>query len=171
MNGVLFMLDKLERFNRSVSGWAEWIGFGAIFLMVVLTCVDVIGAKLFRTPVFGALDIMMLAQLIAISFAVAMALIMGRHVQVEFFVLLLPKRLQVVIDVIVNFLCLLLFVLIIWRLFLFGLHLQMGREESATARIHLYPFVYAAALAFIPACLVYLQQLLTSIRRTVKNES
>ena len=170
MNGVLFMLDKFERFNRSVSGWAEWIGFGALFLMVVLTCVDVIGAKLFLTPVFGALDIMMLAQLIAISFAVSMALIMGRHVQVEFFVMLLPKLLQKIIDVIVNFLCLLLFVLIIWRLFSFGHHLQTGREESATARILLYPFVYAAAAACIPACLVYLQQLLTGIRRTVKNE-
>jgi len=167
MNGVLFMLDKFERFNRSVSHWAEWIGFVALLFMMVVTCVDVIGTKFFLTPVFGALDMIMLAQLIAISFAVSLA----RHVQVEFFVLLLPKRLQKVADIIVNFLGLLLFVLIVWRLFLYGHHLQTGREESATARIQLYPFVYAAAVAFIPACLIYLQQLLTDINRTVKNES
>ncbi|MCP4261677.1 MAG: hypothetical protein GY774_29870, partial [Planctomycetes bacterium] len=70
----------LEKFNRWLSSFFEWIGFGAIFLMVVLTCVDVVGAKLFRAPVFGSLDVMMLAQLIAISFAVSMALILGRHV-------------------------------------------------------------------------------------------
>jgi len=167
MNGVLFMLDKFKRFNRLVGGWAEWIGFVALLFMMVLTCVDVIGTKVFLTPVFGALDMVMLAQLIAISFAVSLA----RHVQVEFFVLLLPKPLQKVADIIVNFLGMLLFVLIVWRLFVYGHHLQTGREESATARIALYPFVYAAAVAFIPACLVYLQQLLTGIKRTVKNES
>ena len=165
------MLEKFEKFNRTISLWIEWIGFGALFLMVVLTCVDVVGAKVFRTPVFGSLDVMMLAQLIAISFGVSMALIMGRHVRVEFFIILLPKRLRSVISCFVNFLGLVLFVLIVWRLFDFGHHLQIGGEESATARIPLYPFAYAAAVGCIPVCLVYTQQLLTSILRTVKNES
>ena len=75
------MLDKFEKFNRRISAWIEWVGFAAICLMVALTCVDVIGAKIFRTPVFGALDVMMIAQLLAISFAGSMALILGRHVQ------------------------------------------------------------------------------------------
>ena len=165
------MLEKFERFNRRLSGWIEWIGFGAIFLMVVLTCVDVIGAKVFRMPVFGALDVMMLAQLIAISFAGAMALILGRHVQVEFFVLILPKRFQAFLDCIIQFLCLAFFIIIVWRLFLHGYHLQLGGEESMTARIPLAPFTYAAAVAFIPMCLVFLQQLLSAISRVAKNES
>ena len=165
------MLEKFGRFNKSISSWIEWIGFGALVLMMALTCVDVVGAKVFRAPVFGSLDIMMLAQLIAMSFAVSMALILGRHVQVEFFILLMPKRLRKVIELVVNFLGLFLFVVIVWRLFVFGYDFQIGNEESATARIPLYPFVYAAALACIPVCLVYLQQLITSIRRVVKNES
>lgn len=165
------MLEKFERFNRRLSGWIEWIGFLAIFLMVALTCVDVIGAKLFRTPVFGALDVMGIAQLIAISFAVAMAQILGRHVQVEFFVMLLPKRIQTAVDIVVNLLGLALFVLIVWRLFAYAYHLQLGGEESMTARIPLAPFTYAAAAAFIPVCLVFLQQFLSSIARVVHNES
>jgi len=165
------ILEKFEKFNRRLSSFFEWIGFGAIFLMVVLTCVDVVGAKLFRAPVFGSLDVMMLAQLIAISFAVSMALILGRHVHVEFFVILLPKRLQFIVECVVNFLGLALFVLIVWRLIVFGHHLQLGGEESATARIPLFPFAYAAAVGFFPVCLVYMQQLFTSILRALKNES
>ena len=165
------MLEKFGKFNRSISSWFEWVGFGALFLMMALTCVDVVGAKIFRAPVFGALDIMMLAQLIAISFAVSMALILGRHVQVEFFLLLVPQRIRKAIEVVVNFLCLFLFVVIVWRLTDFAYDLQTGNEESATARIPLFPFVYAAALACVPVCLVYLHQLLTSLRRVVKNES
>jgi TRAP-type C4-dicarboxylate transport system permease small subunit len=165
------MLEKFERFNRRICGWIEWIGFGAIFLMVALTCVDVIGAKVFRAPVFGSLDVMMLAQLIAISFAGAMALILGRHVQVEFFVIILPKRIQAFVDCVVQFLCLALFIVIVWRLFDFGYDQQVGGEESMTARIPYAPFTYAAAVAFIPMCLVFLQQLLSAIVRVTKNES
>jgi TRAP-type C4-dicarboxylate transport system permease small subunit len=165
------VLEKFEKFNRRLSGWIEWIGFLAIFLMVALTCVDVFGAKVFRTPVFGALDVMGIAQLIAISFAVAMALILGRHVQVEFFVMLLPKRVQAAVDIIINFLGLFLFVLIVWRLFAYAYHLQLGGEESMTARIPLAPFTYAAAAAFIPVCLVFLQQFLSSVVRVIHNES
>jgi len=156
-------LEKFEQFNRRISGWIEWIGFGAIVFMMTLTCVDVIGAKIFQAPVFGALDAMMLIQLIAISFAIAMTLIIGRHVKVEFFVPLLPKRLQAIIDCIVYFLQLALFVTIVWRLFQYAYHLQSGGEQTPTALIPMYPFAYAAALAFIPVCLVFLQQLLSSI--------
>ena len=62
------MLEKFKNFNERLSDWAGWVAFVAVFLMVGLTCVDVVGAKLFRSPVFGSLDVMMLAQLIAVSF-------------------------------------------------------------------------------------------------------
>jgi TRAP-type C4-dicarboxylate transport system permease small subunit len=165
------MLEKLEKFNRMISDWGEWIGFGAIFLMVALTCVDVLGTKLFRLPVFGSLDVMMLAQLIAVSFAASMALIQGRHVQVEFFTRLLPKRIQALIDCLIQLLCLGLFVLVVWRLFVHGYHLQTGGEETATARIPMSPFAYASALAIIPLCLVLLQKFFSSMMRVRKNDS
>jgi TRAP-type C4-dicarboxylate transport system permease small subunit len=168
---MLDKLDKFEKFNKRLSQGAEWVGFFAIFLIVVITCVDVVGAKVFRAPIFGALDFVMLAQLIAISFAVAIALIMGKHVQVEFFVMLLPKRLQSGIDCIVNFLGFVLFIVIVWQLFAYGYGMQVGGEESMTARLPLAPFAYAAAVGLFPVCLIYLHKLLTSIVKALKNES
>ena len=165
------MLESFRKFNQMISAWGQWIAFGAIFFMVVLTCVDVVSAKLFRHPVFGSLDVMMLVQLIAVSFAAAMALIRDRHVQVEFFMLLLPERLQAFVDCLVQLLCLGFFALIVWRLFTHGYHLQIGGEETATAHIPLSPFTYACALGILPVCLVLLQRFFTSILRVTKNES
>jgi len=162
------MLEKFKKFDDVVSNWAAWIGFGAVFFMVVLTCVDVLGAKLFRTPVFGALDMMMLAQLIAISFAAALAMIQGRHVQVEFFMVLFPRRIQAVVDCLVQSVCLAFFIVIVWRLFSHGYHLQTGGEVTATAHIPMAPFSYASAVAIIPLCLVLLQQALNSALKVVK---
>ena len=160
-------LDKLEKFNEKISLSIEWVGVAAVFLMVAITTVDVIGAKLFHKPLFGALDIMAIAQLLAMSFSVSAALILGRHVQVEFFVMLLPKRVVAFTDCIVNFLGLGLFVLITWRLFVFGHDLKIDGEVSLAARIPLHHFVYAASAACIPVCLVYTHKFLDSIIKVV----
>jgi TRAP-type C4-dicarboxylate transport system permease small subunit len=164
------MLEKFERFNERVSGWAEWIGFGAIFLIVVLTGIDVLGSKLFRLPVPGSLDIVMLAQLIAVSFAAAMALIQKRHIAITFLVERFPRRVGSLVEAVAHLLGLILLVIIVWRLFSHGYHYQTGAEVTPTAHIPLAPFAYAAAVATVPVCLVLLQQLLSSIREVLRHE-
>ncbi|MBW1717087.1 MAG: TRAP transporter small permease [Deltaproteobacteria bacterium] len=161
-------LDKFEKFNRLLSGWFEWIGLAGLLVVMFVTCIDVVGAKVFLRPVFGAIDIVMLSQLVAISFATALALILGRHVRVEFFVLMLPRRARAVIDSIISLFGLGLFILIIWRLCVRGYSFQTGREVSATALIPLYPFAYGIALASIPVCLIFLVEFLRSLARIVK---
>jgi TRAP-type C4-dicarboxylate transport system permease small subunit len=162
------ILEKFEKNNSRLSRWFEWIGLAGLLVMVFITCIDVIGAKLFLKPILGAIDIVMLAQLVAISFAVASALILGRHVQVEFFVTILPRRVQAVIESIIHLLGLGLFILIVWRLCVYGYDLQTGKEVSATARIPLFPFAYGVAFASIPVCLVFIQQFLNAIIKVVK---
>ncbi|OGA36282.1 MAG: hypothetical protein A3G80_09810 [Betaproteobacteria bacterium RIFCSPLOWO2_12_FULL_62_13b] len=164
------MLEKLDRFNETVSRWAASIGFAAVVFMVILTSLDVAGSKLFLLPVPGSLDMVMLAQLIGISFAAAMTLRQDRHVSVDFFVMLLPKRPRAVIDLVVQALCLGLFLIITWRLFDHGYYLQTGEERTPTAAIPMAPFGYAAALAMVPVCLVLLQQLLSAILRVARND-
>ena len=165
------MLEKFRKFNETLSGWAQSIAFGAVLFMVALTCIDVLGAKLFRLPVPGSLDLMMLAQLVAISFAGAMTLIRDRHVSVEFFVMLLPRRVRAAVDCVVHLLCLFLFVIVVWRLFDHGYHLQTGGEQTPTIQIPVAPFSYAAALAMVPMCLVFAQRLLHSMLKVVSDES
>ena len=163
-------LNKFEKFNEKVSMGIEWVGLVAFVLMMVITTVDVLGAKIFLVPLPGALDIMMLAQLIAMAFALSSSLIAGRHVQVEFFVPLLPRMVRANTDLFVRFLGLVLFVLISWRLFAYGYDLQMRGEVSPTVRISLHPYAYAAAFAVIPGCLVYLSLFIESLLKVFKNE-
>jgi TRAP-type C4-dicarboxylate transport system permease small subunit len=164
----LTVLSKLEKFNRLLSGWFEWIGLAGLLTVMFITCIDVIGSKVFVRPVFGAIDIVVLGQLVAISFAAALSLLLGRHVQVEFFVAILPRRVQAVTDSIVFLLGLTLFILIIWRLCAYGYSLQTGGEVTATARIPLAPFAYGIALASVPVCLVFFLEFVNSVIRIIK---
>ena len=162
------MVGKLEKFNHRLSGWVEWIGVAGLLLMMLITCIDVIGAKLFLWPLLGAIDWVRAAQSVAIAFACAITLIVGRHVRVEFLVARLPERAKAVINSLVNLLGLGLFTLLIWRLSVFGYSLQAGGEVSATAHIPRCLLTYGIALACIPVCLLFLQELLSSITRVVK---
>jgi len=162
------VLNKFENFNRRLSGWCEWLGIAAMLLMMVITCIDVIGAKIFKLPILGAIDIVQLSQIVAISFAASMTLILGRHIQVEFFYNLLPPRAQAVIDSAVPLLGLGLFIVIIWRLFVLGLSYQNTGEYTATAYIPVYPFAYAIAIACIPVCLLLLLEFFKSLTKRVQ---
>jgi len=161
-------LEKFEKFNHKISMGIEWVGLAALLLMMVITTLDVLGTKLFLVPVFGALDIMMIAQLVAMTFAAGATLIVGLHVTVEFFVPLLPARLQDLIDCIIYLLGLILFVLVVWRLCLYSYDLQIEGEVSSTARIPFYPFAYGATLACIPVCLIYACYFLKSLLKVFK---
>jgi len=161
-------LDKFEKFNRRLSGCFEWVGVAGLLLVMLVTNIDVIGAKLFLWPLRGTIDMVMLFQLVAIAFACAFTLIIGRHVRVEFFVNRLPWRAQAIINSIISLIALGLFILIIWRLCVLGYAFQTGGETTATAHIPVYPFAYGAAFASIPVCLLLLHELLSSLARAVK---
>jgi len=160
-------MDKLDKLNRLLSDLFEWIGFAGLLVMMLITCIDVIGSKIFLKPVPGSIDIVMLAQLIAISFAASSALLLGRHVHVEFFVTMLPPKIRHVADCLMNFIAMTLFLLIVWRLSAYGYSLFNGKEVSPTARIPLYPFAYGIALAGIPVSLVLLSSFIKSLLRMI----
>jgi len=162
------VVGKCEKFNHRLSGWFEWIGVAGLLLMMLITIIDVTGAKLFLWPLLGAIDWVRAWQSVAIAFACAVTLIVGRHVRVEFFVTRLPQRAQAVIESIVNLLGLGLFILIVWRLSVLGYSLQAGGEVSATAHIPRSLLAYGIALASIPVCLVFLRELISSLTRVVK---
>jgi TRAP-type C4-dicarboxylate transport system permease small subunit len=159
------VLGKFERFNRRLSDWFEWIGLAGMLLVMAITCIDVVGAKVFKWPLLGALDIVMLSQIVAIAFAASMALILGRHIRVEFLFNLLPRRARAIINSFVLLLGLGLFSVIIWRLCVLGYSFQTSGEYSMTAYIPLYPFAYGIALASIPVCLVFLLEFLKSLTK------
>jgi TRAP-type C4-dicarboxylate transport system permease small subunit len=162
------VLDKFEKFNRRLSGWFEWIGLAGMLLIMAITCIDVVGAKVFHWRLFGAIDMVMLFQIVAIAFASSMALILGRHIQVDILIGSLPRRAQAVIDIIALLLGFGFFIAIIWQVCVLGYAFQTSGEYSATAHIPYYPFAYCIALASIPVCLVYLQRFLNALMRLVK---
>ncbi len=162
------LLDRIEKLNQSASILLERIAIIALMAMLSITCVDVIGTKCFKSPLLGSIDIVTLCQVIAIAFTITIAQISGRHISVEIFIEMLPKRTQAVIDSVIYFLLFLFFVLIVWRVTMFGLALQRAGEVSETLSIPIYPFIFAISIGFVPMGLLSLLKFLNAMIKTVK---
>jgi len=157
------MLDKLEKFSRLLSGWFVWIAVGGLLLMMLITWVDVMGAKLFGWPVPGLTDIVRPLQVIAIASAIAFAQIKGMHVQVLFFVERLPKRVKTIFNGITSLITLGFFILFGWQGYVYGLSLLTAGETTPTLLIPLGPIALWMAFCSVPIFLVFLAQFLSSL--------
>jgi len=157
-----------ERIVNSLSKWLNWVAGIALVLMLLVIVVDIIGAKLFKSPLPGGVDIVGLLGVIVIAFAIAQTQVVHGHIEVEFFVMRIPEKARNVITSIIYSLGMLLFVLLSWQSFDFGRKLQVSGEVSMTLGIPLYPFVYGIAFSCVVVFLVLLLQYLKDRLKVVK---
>jgi TRAP-type C4-dicarboxylate transport system permease small subunit len=156
-------LSHLDKFTSSFSRSLELVGVVGILLMFLVNFIDVVGAKLFLWPFPGSVEIISFSQIVAIAPAIAFTLIIGRHIRVEFIIDRFPKRIRAGISSISSFLSLILFVLILWQSYLYGVSLQQSGEIGSTSHLPFYPFAFLIAFCSIPICLAFLIEVLKSL--------
>jgi len=139
--------------------------------MFLANFVDVVGAKLFLWPLPGATEVISFSQVVAIAPAIAFALILGRHIRVEFILDRFPKRVRAVISSISSFLSLVLFVLVGWQSYLYGISLQKAGEIGSTSHLPFYPFAFVIAFCCIPVSLAFLVEVLKSLNEVFSDGS
>ena len=159
MSGKIYRLEKLI---DSFSHWLNWIAGVGIIAMLALTTADIIGVKVFKSPVPGAIEMIGFLSVVVVAFAIAYTQIVHGHIQVEFFVSRLPERAQAGIRALVSLMGITLFTLLGWKSYDFARVLQTTGEVSMTQNIPFYPFVMAITFCCIPVCLVLLVQFLRS---------
>ncbi len=146
----------IDRWVKRLSVWGEWVGVAGITVMIAVTCIDVVGAKLFLLPVPGAIEIVSLVQVAAIVFAVAATQREGGHISVEMFVAKFPPRLRAGVKALTSLLGLILFVLLIYEGIGLGNEYLEAGEVTATVKIPFYPFAYVFSIALLPVAMMML---------------
>lgn len=149
-------MEFISKWADRLSDWGEWVGVAGISVMVLLTCVDVVGAKLFLLPVPGCLEVVSLVQVATIVFAVAATQRLGGHISVEMFVDNFPPRIRAAVKMMTSLFGLILFVLLIYEGIGLGNEYLEAGEITATARIPFYPFAYAFSIALLPVAMMML---------------
>ncbi len=157
-------MNLLEKFIRRISRWFNGIALIALSAMLLLVTMDIVGAKVFSLPVPGAMDLTSLLGILVIGFSMTRTYLEGRHITVDFVMILAPKGVRRVSRTLSGCLCTLFFAFVVWRLFLYAHDLQVYGEKSLTVKIPLYPFAYALAVAFVPMLLAVPIQLYRALK-------
>ena len=140
----------------------------AFFVMLISTCIDVVGAKLFKWPLPGGIEIVYMIQIVAMAGALAITQIDKQHIRVEIVIESVSKKTRALLTGIVSTLGLALFALLSWQSYTFGMKLMQTGDVTTSAGIPLYPFAFWIALCCVPICFVLLGELVTSLNKMVE---
>lgn len=157
------MSDKLSRVEGRiyrVSRGLQRVAAVALVVMLGLIVADIVGAKGFKWPVPGGIEIAGLLGVVVVAFSIAQTQAVHGHIEVEFLVTRLPKKIQKAISAVMYCCGMALFVLLGWQSYELGRRLQASGEVSMTQEIPFYPFVYSIALSCVAVVLVQGVQLL-----------
>ncbi len=153
-----------EKHILSTADLFNWVAAGAIVVMMVLTCCDVV-LRFFRHPIPGTYEIVGLLGTVVISFSLAYTTAKKGHIAVEFIVSRFSRTAQNRIDAVNDFLSLILFAVISWQSALYALDLRASKEVSLTVQIPIHPFVFGISLGCGLVCFVLALDLYKSIQR------
>lgn len=160
-------MQFIRQWADRLSTWGEWIGVGGAIIMVVVTCADVLGAKLFMLPVPGSTEIISLAQVATIVFAVAATQRHKGHISVEMFVAKMKPRIRALTRAFTSCLGLTLFALLIFEGVRLGNEYLEAGEVTATVLIPFYPFAYMFSLALFPVAVMLLVDTVDAVKEAV----
>lgn len=128
----------------------------ALFAMMMLTVVDVIGRKFFQRSLVGGVELTELAMLAMIFGALPLASLMAEHVVFDMLDAWLPARVKALQHRISNGLAALLMATAGWFLFERAARtLEMG-DQTAQLAIPIAPFHYGAAALVVATALMHL---------------
>jgi len=152
---LLFISDKLKV-------------VGAVFLfgMAVLTCLDVIG-RLFKHPIFGSVELVSFMGVIAIACSLPFTHTEEGHIGVELVVRKFPRRVRNIIKLCTEFLGLILFSLVTWKMFAYGMKMRNSGELSMNLQLPEYGVIFLLGCGFV----IFTCAILYSILKTISNLS
>ena len=133
-------------------------GAFALTAMMLLTCIDVIG-RFFGRPIFGAVEVVSLLATVCLACAMPLTHAAKGHVGVDLLMRRIRPDNQAVVDLTAGLATLILFLIVAWRMFLYGASLRASGEVSMTLQLPTYLLVYLVGAAFIVLAFVILGEL------------
>ena len=142
---VHLLCERCVSTLRSVTGVLAGVAGLAVAVMIVVTCVDVVG-RWFGRPLTGAYDVVELLGAIAITGALPYTTACKGHVAIDFLVRKLPVRISRAVDVFMHLVTISMFAFLTWRFIGYGMEMKVSGQVTLTLRWPIFWMPYWMAL-------------------------
>ncbi len=149
---------------KRLSGWMNALGGTLLFIMMLLTVLDVI-LRVFNRPITGTYEMVAVLSAIVIGYAIPQTSVERGHIYVEFLVEKRSAAVRIGFFIFTRLLGIALFALLAWNLFLKGNHLYKSGDVSQTLYVPYYPVAYALSLVCLVECFVLVADILGSLQK------
>ena len=122
-------------------------GVGLVTMLLLMVS-DVIGIKVFRSPVPGTIEYVSFISSIMLAFAFCYTYVKGAHIAVEFVLNSLPRRLALIVNILTFLMSVCIMSMLMYYTFRYAGRIHSSGELSMTQRIPYYPFIYSLAFCF-----------------------
>jgi len=143
--GVLLKVSKI----------LSYIGAAALTFMMLLTVADVF-MRAGGRPILGTYELVALSLAIVIGFTIPKVSLDRGHVYMEIVLDKLSKRNKAVLNTFTRIMCLILFAIVGYNLFLIGSEFHTSGEVSSTLKLPFFPIPYFVGVCCFVECFVFI---------------
>jgi len=138
--------------NQKGSGWRTFIevplvisGALIIFALMGLSVSDALLRSFFNKPIFGANDYAQIFLSFAVAVSFPLCVLAGRLIAIDTIVLMLPKKIQMLLDWAVTTIGVMMLGYLAWRAYLNAVEAAMFAEATLLLQLPYGPSYYAVA--------------------------
>jgi TRAP-type C4-dicarboxylate transport system permease small subunit len=162
-------MDFLDRVSHFLNRILIVIAGFFMVAMVLLTCADIF-LRLLWVPIRGSVELVGYFSAIVTAFALGYTQMRKGHTSVDVVVNLFPNKLKRFLGFLNSLICMTFFIVAAWRIAKWSATIWNAGEVSETLRIIFYPFSYGVALGCAVLALVFLTELVKSLRPQKEGE-
>jgi TRAP-type C4-dicarboxylate transport system permease small subunit len=166
----------IEKLNTWLQGWIHplsrfmsHVSSVILFLMMVLTILDVVLRKLASESILGTVELTEFMLVILVFFALAQTEVLGGHVKVDLVMSRFSRRVQSMMDMATQFVCFILSLLITWSSLVYSEKMRLSEEVTQDLLIPIYPFIYFVALGCLVLSLTLLVKFIMATAKVMES--
>jgi TRAP-type transport system small permease protein len=140
--------------------WMNTIAEVALFLMMMLTVIDVILRRFFGSPIVGTYDLVAMMGAVVVGFSLSQTSWDRGHVYVDFLIENRSRAVKNSFFIATRIVGISLCAYVSYNLVTKGIHLHESGETSMTLRVPMYPIAFALAFCFFAQCFSFITDIL-----------
>ncbi len=148
-------MGRLSSILFGTNKFLSYIGAAALTFMMLLTVADVI-LRAGGRPILGTYEIVSFSLAIVIGFTIPKVSLDRGHVFMEIVLDKVSKKNKAILNTFTRLLCLVLFAIVGYNLFLIGNELITSGEVSSTLKLPFYPIAYGVGVCCFIECFVFI---------------
>ena len=156
-------IDRLEKLNLTATKYINGVGVFFLFVMMMITVLDVTGRFLFNLPVTGSIEITGYLLLLTVFLGIPYASARGQHIRIDFISAKFTGRRALILESITLLVEIALFVLLVWQSISYSVLMHTMNRVTAVLRLAEAPFVLMVSFGSLMACIALTLKLMRNI--------